>query len=185
MKVGERIFGNRLIRQAEKGNTDACLRALTKSDGEALSTKVNSKHRASGDTPLHLACLNGHITTAKLLLDKGAKINANNKKGETPLMSACRNRHTEIATLLLSKYYDNAAETGVHINERNNAGWTAMHYAASFVARNKKDNTCIDMCFLLLKHGALINGTANNGNTPLHLAGEYIIIIINNSCHRL
>lgn len=171
MKVGERIFGNRLIREAESGNTDACLRVLTKSGGEAASTKVNAKHRVTGNTPLHQACLNGHVCTAKLLLDKGAKINANNKKGETPLMCACRNRHVEIATILLSQYYDKD-EVGAHINERNNSGWTALHYASSFLARNKKDTSCIDMCYVLLKHGALINGTAHNGNTPLHLAGE-------------
>jgi ankyrin repeat protein len=174
MKVAERIFGNRLIRQAEAGNTDACQRALQKADGEAASTKVNAKQRQTGNTALHQACLNGHLHTVKLLLEKGAKINANNKKGETPLMSACRNRHIEIATLLLSQYYDKN-EVGANINERNNAGWTALHYASSFIARNKKDTTCIDMCYLLLKHGALINGTANNGNTPLHFAGEYSV----------
>jgi Ankyrin repeats (3 copies)/Ankyrin repeat len=174
MKIVENLFGNRLIRHAENGNTDGVERVLSKR-GISVSSKANARHKTSGNTALHQACLNGHVCTAKLLLEKGAKVNANNKKGETPLMSACRNRHLEIATLLLKEYYEKN-EMGASINERNNAGWTALHYAASFLARNKKDTTCIDMCYLLLKYGALINGTANNGNTPLHFAGKCVVI---------
>jgi ankyrin repeat protein len=174
MKVVENLFGNRVIRHAENGNTDGVQRVLSKR-GISVSSKVNSRQRASGNTALHQACLNGHVCTAKLLLEKGAKVNANNKKGETPLMSACRNRHLEIATLLLKEYYEKN-EMGANINERNNAGWTALHYAASFLSRSKKDTACIDMCYLLLKYGALINGTANNGNTPLHFAGKSLCL---------
>lgn len=37
------------------------------------------------DTPLHDAAVNGHVKIAKLLVERGADINAKNSKGKTPL----------------------------------------------------------------------------------------------------
>src|SRR5438045_8256208 len=61
---------------------------------------------------LHLASELGCEAIVKLVLSKGADINAADSSGQTPLYSAAWHRHTEIVQLLLSKGADiNAADS--------------------------------------------------------------------------
>ena len=46
------------------------------------------------------------MEAARLLLEKGAAVNAQNKGGSTALMSACEKGHVEVARLLLEKGAD-------------------------------------------------------------------------------
>ena len=64
---------------------------------------VNEKD-LGGKTALHYACMYGKYSTATLLLDHGADIEAvtNNCKS-TPLMCACINGRTSIRKLLLDR----------------------------------------------------------------------------------
>jgi ankyrin repeat protein len=64
------------------------------------------------------ATINGHIETVKLLLDKGANVNARNAVAETALTHASQKGNTEIVKLLLSK--------GADVNAKDDAGWTAL-----------------------------------------------------------
>jgi ankyrin repeat protein len=50
-----------------------------------------------------VAASNGHEAIARLLLDKGAEVNANYKYRMTPLLEAASNGHEAIARLLLDK----------------------------------------------------------------------------------
>ena len=59
-----------------------------------------------GRTPLHIACENGQVDAARLLLEKGAEVDRADKDGATPLFIACWNGHVDVARLLL----DNGAE---------------------------------------------------------------------------
>ncbi len=105
--------------------------------------KVN-KADNKGVTPLHRAASSGDVTTVKILLDNGAKINAQIKTYlQTPLHQAAMAGHTEVVELLLDR--------GANINA------IADEYG------NRDDRTPI--CFavqrghietvkLLLKHGA-------------------------------
>ena len=51
-----------------------------------------------GVTPLFVACQQGHVDVARLLLDNGAEVDRN---GATPLFVACQNGHVDAARLLL------------------------------------------------------------------------------------
>ncbi len=77
-----------------------------------------------GMTILMYASANNHPETAKLLLEKGADINAQNNDGWTALMYALIYNYPEIAELLLKK--------GADPNIQNKGGETALMYASVF-----------------------------------------------------
>ena len=57
---------------------------------------VNIQNSISGNTPLHMVCMvspsNNKVETARVLLELGADINAQDIMGNTPLHQACRDR---------------------------------------------------------------------------------------------
>ena len=48
----------------------------------------------NAQTPLHVACMNGHITTVLKLIELKADIEAENVSGCTPLYFSCRHGHS-------------------------------------------------------------------------------------------
>ena len=107
--------------------------------------------------PLIAACKFKNYDIAKLLLEKGADVNAKNDNGETALIIAAQNDHTEIVKLLLEKgaKYDPFYKT--------NDGFT---YLMAF-ARCGLTNYCQE----LLNKGADVNAKkSNSGWTALMLA---------------
>lgn len=85
-------------------------------------SKVNSKNKKPSNTPLHFAAINGDIEIVKMLLDRGANIDAKNQYGRTPLHNAIENKKMEITELLLNR--------GANINVKSNDGITPLHIAA-------------------------------------------------------
>ena len=59
--------------------------------------------RNTGFTPLYIACQEGHLDVARLLLETGAAVNQAHVSGATPLFIACIEGHLEIARLLLER----------------------------------------------------------------------------------
>ena len=55
-----------------------------------------------GNTPLHVSCLAGFVSCAKILLDKGADIYAVNKIGQTPLHIAAQLSSEEVSIIYKS-----------------------------------------------------------------------------------
>ena len=91
----------------------------------------------------------------KLLVEKGAKVNATDKNGDTALTAyACRSRResVELVTFLI--------ERGADVNAQNNRGVRALHRAT-------KDPEIVRM---LLEKGATPNVKNADGKTPLHRA---------------
>lgn len=73
---------------------------------------MSSRPQENGNTPLHIASLNGHAELARMLLEAGAKVDARGKKGSTPLHLAAMDGHFAVARLLLDR--------GAGVDTRNN-----------------------------------------------------------------
>ena len=91
-----------------------------------------------------------------LLLDRGARVDAQDDNGTTCLHIACANRTIKAADILLSR--------GAKLDEQDVNGNTAMHLAASCQS--------IDFIQYLLSKGAKIDVHDYRGCTPLDLAQD-------------
>ncbi|XP_076655935.1 uncharacterized protein LOC143360718 isoform X2 [Halictus rubicundus] len=127
-------------------------------------SKVNNKSKKHSDTPLHLAIVNGDIEIVKMLLDRGADIDAKNKCGCTPLYNAVRNKKMKVIELLLKHR--------ANVNARDNNGKSPLCVAA--------EGGCLQIVEHLLEYSADVNAITYikariyfcEGYTPLHYAVE-------------
>ena len=124
---------------------------LIESDPENVDYK--GKH---GIRPLHIAARRGLLGIAKLLIDKGADINAGDAAGETPLHFAAANGQREVAKLLIDK--------GAKVSAATKFGGTPLHRAAKMGHR--------EIAELLLDKKAEVNAKDASGRTPLDVAAE-------------
>jgi len=122
---------------------------------------INEKDRKNYEgTVLHKAAEKGFVEIAKLLIKKGAKVDAQDKYAHTPLHVAAQHGQYEVAKILL--------EAGANTNAKNKKKWTPLHCAARAGHTNVVE--------LLATSGADINAQEKkNKLTPLHLAvyGRY------------
>ena len=92
--------------------------------------------------------------TIQLLLDRGAKVNAQTNNGRTALIDAAANGNPESVRLLLA--------AGADVNARTRSGDTPLLEATA--------RGYTDIAFLLLQSGARTEDVNANGQTPLMLA---------------
>jgi len=71
-----------------------------------------------------LAAYNNSLETAKMLLEKGAKVDEKNDRGQTPLAGVCFKGYLDMAKLLVSN--------GANIDENNGLGMTPFSFAIMF-----------------------------------------------------
>lgn len=146
-------------------------------------------------TPLYWAVHQGHLEIGKLLIEKGADVNFKDPdRLQTPIFNmAERTSDPQFADLLIENGADvNAADhnlvtplmmavrranfdavkkfikLGADVNAKTYKGVTCLHYAARLVYTPEM----IQICTLLLKHGARIDAADNEGRTPLDWAGS-------------
>ncbi|MFN7038411.1 MAG: ankyrin repeat domain-containing protein [Alphaproteobacteria bacterium] len=135
--------------------------ALQKGDNEAVYNFLKEGmdvniFNALGETPLHIACLYGHVEIVKILL----QFNANPKAAsmgnghQQPIHYAAENGNSEILQLLLSKK--------VNINAKDVSGSTALHISAELGHTEFVET--------LLKNNARIEVSNNAKQTPLSKA---------------
>ena len=142
-------LGKQLWEAASRGDHDQVSLAL---DQGANIEWPNTSAKA--DTPLIVACRNGHESVARLLLDRGASINATNQFQATCLHIAAQNGHESVARLLL--------ERGASINAIDKDNWTSLYFAA----RTGHES----VVGLLLERGASIDAVTKDNWTSLHIA---------------
>ncbi|UKJ90649.1 serine/threonine-protein kinase ripk4 [Theileria orientalis] len=135
----------------------------TEDVGEAKLEKWNVKLEASfidkrdsfERTPLHLACYEGHLEAAKLLIKYGANVQSHAKNGMTCLHFASQKGHLELVKLL--------CKHGIKVNTQTNNCMTALHFAIS--------NGHVECALFLINKGAKQKYN-KKGELPLDMASE-------------
>jgi ankyrin repeat protein len=125
-----------------------------------------------GVAPLMLAASLGWTSAADVLLQRGARLEAHDKRGRTPLMYASQGVFTEIGTQhSMSSSVRLLLTRGANANAGDKQGNTPLILAAqtsSYDASHRRD--ALESVRLLLKHGAEPTLESKNGNTPLKWA---------------
>ncbi len=122
--------------------------AILENDTPRIKQLIDAGHdvqqRYAGDqqSPLHLATTRNNLTVVKWLIEKGAKVDAQNVIQETPLHFAAIKGYSEIATVLLQHGADPNTPA-------RSFGATPLHIAVRY------DH--IEVARLLLDHGASVN----------------------------
>lgn len=152
--------------------------------------QVNSQAGFYNTTPLHGAAQNGSLELVKLLVSKGAKVNAVDKEFSMPLAKAVQADNLEIAKFLLEHGADktiNHADTefqtaifkarsakmaqllianGANVSESDKKGLSVLLHAVA----NYLD---FDLLKVLLQNGADINARDKSGTTALLWAAQH------------
>jgi ankyrin repeat protein len=112
---------------------------------------------ANGITPLHVASMWGHESIVRMLIDRGAKVNAQNRAGMTPLHSASMAGHCGVVNMLLNE--------GADPNLCDGMGNAALYFSVW--------DGHLDIVTRLLSAGANPNATNSKNETPLKRASTH------------
>jgi len=104
-----------------KGMTSSVKRML---DMKSIDVEARNGGREDGRTCLMTAAEYGHLDICRLLIDKGAHLEAKDINGWTPLILASWEGHIEIVRLLCDR--------GADVKARNQDGRRPLHYAARY-----------------------------------------------------
>lgn len=171
----------------------------------ALKVDVNAQSKV-GATPIHCAASHGDPEIIRLLCENGASVKTKDKKERTPvhaIMHTIASLVRAPKTMAQLKKLNNALDAittltkaGVSINEPDEDGDTALHFAANIdelhclrhlLALNAGINVAnkqgraplhwactnhVNISILLME-GAKVNAPDNKGFTPLHHAAAY------------
>ncbi len=137
-------------------------------DSKMKNANLNGKDEA-GDTPLHLACIQGNKFIARALLSMGADPSLKNKRGETALYLAAFAGHVSVVDIFLNgstpfktSILGSMISSIEILNQPTKANWTPL-LAATF-------NNHYEVATKLITHGARIDIENIKGENPLLFA---------------
>ena len=136
----------------DKGMTSSVVRML---EMKSIDVEARQRGEEDGDTCLMTAAWNGHLAICRLLIDKGAQLEAKDSDGRTPLHYAALHGHVDIVCLLCDR--------GANVEARNKWKETPLHYAA-------KHGHISVVKELVEERNAEINAKIFNGWTTLMVA---------------
>jgi ankyrin repeat protein len=118
-----------------------------------------------GDTPLHWPAHNSHVEIARLLLDAGAAIEADetNCYGGKPLHWASEHAPATVELLL---------QRGADVNSRNVKADSSFFGVTPLIMNATQRNDCSEVTELLIAAGADLNAVDSTGKTALAHALE-------------
>jgi ankyrin repeat protein len=126
---------------------------------KALQAGAAANCRAEGgETPLLLACGNGHHALLAPLLQAGARLRVRSRTGASPLHAAIGASSLPVLRRLLGKL--KGVDGSVSLDAQDGEGRTALHYAAAALDA--------PLATALLKAGASVGLVDSAGHTPLH-----------------
>jgi cytochrome c len=133
--------------------------AAKKGDVASISAALDAGADINGSDamapPLYYAVIGSKLEAAKILIERGADVNAPSKLGDAPLVPAVGKRNIELIKLLL----DHGANPNSVIGTE-----TVLHLAV--------ERGCFDCVKALVEAGADVNAVTSNVQyrTPLHIA---------------
>ena len=124
----------------------------------SIDVEAREGGRVNGDTCLLTAVRHGHLAICRLLIDKGAQVEAKSSGGCTPLLWAAIQGHVEVVRLLCDR--------GADVEARDNDECRPLHYAA-IIGRITVVKELIE------ERNAEINARINGGLTALWFARQH------------
>jgi uncharacterized protein len=155
-------FAGEKSKTSETG--DGVWKAVSDGDASAVKEALESNPNlvyttdSLGMTLLHRAAAKNRFEVARLLVEKGANVNANAGDMGTPLHEAASSGSMLVADFLLSR----AADVNAVCSTGVNAGVTPLMWAAAYGHR--------DVAELLIAHGANVKAGDHNGGTAYQFA---------------
>ncbi|XP_072304273.1 histone-lysine N-methyltransferase EHMT2 isoform X2 [Eucyclogobius newberryi] len=148
-----RFHPRQLYPAAKQGEVQRVLLMLM--EGIDPTYQPDSQNRRSA---LHAAAQRGLLEVCYILVQAGARIDAQDKELRTPLLEAIINNHLEVARYLV--------QNGACVYHVEDDGYTGLHHAAKLGS--------LDIVKLLLETGqADVNAQDNGGWTPIIWAAEH------------
>ena len=138
----------------ENGMTSSVVRML---EMKSIDVEGRGGDEEDGLTCLMIAAVNGHLAICRLLIDKGAQVEAKSWDGRTPLHYAAINGRVEIARLLCDRGADVEARS---LPGEWRLGRRPLHFAAEY------DHISV-VKELIEKRNANVNSRDDNGRTAL------------------
>lgn len=154
-------YGTEIMLASKKGDVEKLISLL-----EENPSLVNSLEPKAKITPLHFSVSENQVDSTRILLERGADVNARNISGDTPLHIAVSRGYLDVIDILVDfKMRNSEGKNNDFVgNIINYDGNSALHVG---VLGNQ-----VEVVDRLIKAGADIQCKNARGYSPLHVAAQ-------------